>query len=172
MVVAVAFGIAIYRFHVPLALGTVIALTVFAGLILWGVEQPVCTHEWFAAPGNPRSASRRRPRRRAGRGRTPVPSPLRRRRGDGVSGGHGQRRGRRRPGRYDHRRLSLYTATKSWIGVLLFYGFLASVLPVWLLLQPRDYINSFQLYFTLIAMLLGLILGRWPVPSRTASSRR
>ena len=46
-----------------------------------------------------------------------------------------------------------------WIGVLLLYAFLASVLPVWLLLQPRDYINSFQLYFALGAMLLGMLIA-------------
>ena len=50
-------------------------------------------------------------------------------------------------------------AARTWIFVLLAYGFVASVLPVWLLLQPRDYINSFQLYFALGAMLLGLIVA-------------
>jgi len=48
---------------------------------------------------------------------------------------------------------------RAWIGVLLLYGFLASVLPVWLLLQPRDYINSFQLYFALATMLLGMMVA-------------
>ncbi|MEK6236919.1 MAG: hypothetical protein N2C14_19600, partial [Planctomycetales bacterium] len=47
----------------------------------------------------------------------------------------------------------------SWICVLLGYGFVASVLPVWLLLQPRDYINSYQLYFALALLTLGLIVA-------------
>lgn len=34
----------------------------------------------------------------------------------------------------------------SWIYILLVYAFIASVLPVWLLLQPRDFINAFALY--------------------------
>ena len=51
------------------------------------------------------------------------------------------------------------TVQVSWILVLLAYGFIASVLPVWLLLQPRDYINSFQLYFALAFLLLGLIVA-------------
>ncbi len=42
----------------------------------------------------------------------------------------------------------------TWTGVLMVYCFCASVLPVWLLLQPRDYINSHQLLVAL-AMLLG-----------------
>jgi carbon starvation protein len=45
-----------------------------------------------------------------------------------------------------------------WIVILLSYAFCASVLPVWSLLQPRDYLNSFALYFGLGAMYLGLFL--------------
>ena len=33
----------------------------------------------------------------------------------------------------------------SWVMLLLGYSYVASVLPVWTLLQPRDYINSLQL---------------------------
>ncbi len=47
----------------------------------------------------------------------------------------------------------------AWVILLLVYAFVASVLPVWLLLQPRDYINSFQLYFALATMLAGLCLA-------------
>lgn len=43
----------------------------------------------------------------------------------------------------------------TWIYILLGYIFIASVTPVWILLQPRDYLNSFLLY----AMLLGAVLG-------------
>ena len=39
-----------------------------------------------------------------------------------------------------------------WKWLLLGYAFLASVLPVWLLLQPRDYINSLLLYVGVGAM--------------------
>ena len=46
----------------------------------------------------------------------------------------------------------------AWIYILLGYAFIASVLPVWLLLQPRDYINSFMLYLGLGAMYLGLFI--------------
>lgn len=47
-----------------------------------------------------------------------------------------------------------------WIYVLLTYAFFASVLPVWFLLQPRDYLNSYQLYIGLILMYLGLFASR------------
>lgn len=41
---------------------------------------------------------------------------------------------------------SASTAQTVWVVVLLAYCFLASTLPVWLLLQPRDYLNSYLLY--------------------------
>lgn len=41
---------------------------------------------------------------------------------------------------------------------LLGYGLLASVLPVWSLLQPRDFINSLLLYLGLLAMFTGFFL--------------
>lgn len=46
-----------------------------------------------------------------------------------------------------------------WIYILLLYSFAASVLPVWFLLQPRDYLNSYQLYLALILILAGLVLS-------------
>jgi carbon starvation protein len=45
----------------------------------------------------------------------------------------------------------------TWVWILLIYSFAASVLPVWLLLQPRDYLNSHQLVTGLVALALGLV---------------
>jgi carbon starvation protein len=46
-----------------------------------------------------------------------------------------------------------------WVAVLLIYSYIASVLPVWTLLQPRDYINSLQLLSALGLVLLGLVVA-------------
>jgi len=46
----------------------------------------------------------------------------------------------------------------SWVWLLLGYSFVASVLPVWLLLQPRDYLNSHQLVTGLALLGLGLLV--------------
>ncbi len=48
----------------------------------------------------------------------------------------------------------------TWKWLLLGYAFLASVLPVWLLLQPRDYVNSMLLYLGLILAYLGFFALR------------
>ena len=45
----------------------------------------------------------------------------------------------------------------TWVWLLLIYSFFASVLPVWLLLQPRDYLNSHQLITGLALLILGLL---------------
>ena len=50
----------------------------------------------------------------------------------------------------------------TWVIVLLIYCYIASVLPVWTLLQPRDFINSLQLLSSIGLVMLGLIVaGIW-----------
>ncbi len=44
----------------------------------------------------------------------------------------------------------------TWITILFIYAFFASIIPVNLLLQPRDYLSSFLLWVGLIAMALGV----------------
>ena len=45
----------------------------------------------------------------------------------------------------------------AWMWVLGLYILIASVAPVWILLQPRDYLSSFLLYFMLIVAIIGVI---------------
>ena len=53
-----------------------------------------------------------------------------------------------------------WASRDGWGMVLLGYSFLASVLPVWLLLQPRDFINSLLLYLGIVLMYGGFaVLG-------------
>jgi carbon starvation protein len=46
-----------------------------------------------------------------------------------------------------------------WILALLGYAFLASVTPVSMLLQPRDYLNSYLLYGMMIAAVVGVFIA-------------
>lgn len=50
-------------------------------------------------------------------------------------------------------------STITWVIVLLIYSYVASVLPVWALLQPRDYINSLQLLSSLALVLMGMCVA-------------
>ncbi|KPK43448.1 MAG: carbon starvation protein CstA [Planctomycetes bacterium SM23_25] len=47
-------------------------------------------------------------------------------------------------------------ATGVWVVVLLIYAYVASTLPVTVLLQPRDYINAWQLFIAMGALVLGV----------------
>lgn len=49
---------------------------------------------------------------------------------------------------------------QAWMIILLAYIFIASVTPVWILLQPRDYLNSFLLYAMLAGGIVGLLFLR------------
>lgn len=52
---------------------------------------------------------------------------------------------------------------QSWIILLLIYSFIASSLPVWILLQPRDFINSHQLLVALFALYAGILIFQPPI---------
>jgi carbon starvation protein len=47
----------------------------------------------------------------------------------------------------------------TWTAILMVYCYLASVLPVWILLQPRDYINSLQLISCMGLIVAGLVVA-------------
>ncbi|MEX0844839.1 MAG: carbon starvation protein A [Balneolaceae bacterium] len=46
-----------------------------------------------------------------------------------------------------------------WITILMVYVYFASTLPVWMLLQPRDLINAYQLVLGLALLYLGLFIS-------------
>lgn len=48
---------------------------------------------------------------------------------------------------------------KSWDIVILIYCFIASIIPMWVLLQSRGYLGGFILYTTFAAGILGILLG-------------
>ncbi len=49
-------------------------------------------------------------------------------------------------------------ATSAWIVLLLYYAAVASIIPVWVLLQPRDYLNSYLLYAMMILGIAGIFM--------------
>jgi len=46
-----------------------------------------------------------------------------------------------------------------WIIVLFAYAYIASVMPVWKLLQPRDYINAHELFIAMGLLLIGVFVA-------------
>jgi carbon starvation protein len=92
ILLAVFFGLSLYRWNVPLVFMTIIGIVLLMGCILLGLRYPV--------------------------------------------------------------HLSFHI----WIILLFCYVFIAAVTPVWILLQPRDYLNSFLLYFVLIGGIIGIFV--------------
>ncbi|MGB9891143.1 carbon starvation CstA family protein [Thermodesulfovibrio yellowstonii] len=48
---------------------------------------------------------------------------------------------------------------ETWMVLVSIYCFIASAIPVWVVLQPRDFINSFFLYGGIIALIFAAIVG-------------
>ncbi|NMA54852.1 MAG: carbon starvation protein A [Firmicutes bacterium] len=93
IVLAIAFGLAITRYKVPLGIATVIGVILLFLCVWLGVQFPIVASGTF------------------------------------------------------------------WTYFCLVYIFIASIVPVWILLQPRDYLNSFLLYASLLGALVGIIIG-------------
>ncbi len=51
----------------------------------------------------------------------------------------------------------IYMSKTVWLAIIFAYIFIASVAPVWILLQPRDYLNSFLLYAMMLAAFVGIL---------------
>lgn len=98
ILMAMAFGIAIYRFGISLKISTVIMLPILFGSLVFGLDS-AWVQTTFAA------------------------------------------------------------SVDTWRLFLIGYIFAASVLPVWLLLQPRDYLASYMLYFSVFIGGVGMIFG-------------
>lgn len=53
--------------------------------------------------------------------------------------------------------LPIYVSKTLWLYLVFAYVFIASITPVWLLLQPRDYLNSFLLIMMIAAAFIGVV---------------
>ncbi|MBP1608094.1 MAG: cstA [Acidobacteria bacterium] len=61
--------------------------------------------------------------------------------------------------------LSLFSdiSVKQWDVFLLIYCFFASIIPMWLLLQPRGYLGGWLLYLTIIICFIGALFGGFAI---------
>jgi carbon starvation protein len=107
IILAVLFGLSIYRFKMPLLWSSAIFVPLVFGAIWLGVKIPI-QPEYIPAviAGNP---------------------------------------------------------AKTWCVLLLIYCFAASTTPVWILLQPRDYLSSFLLYASVLGGMLGILIGGFKI---------
>lgn len=110
MVIAVFFGLAVYRARLPLLLSTTIGVALIVAAIVLGIYMPLSFSQVpLVVPGL----------------------------GWQLAG----------------------NASDKWVFILLAYCFVASVTPVWILLQPRDYLCSFLLYAVIVAGVVGVFVA-------------
>jgi len=167
MLVAVGVGISVYKLKVGLGPATTVGLLLFGGLIFWGVQQPLPTHDWFTTADTRTALDA--PAITDEQGNVIVPEFVPRRPYGAAAVAKHFQAVKEASSTEAEKAAAVAVAEEfdgavvktqyCWIGFLLAYAFVASILPVWLLLQPRDYINSFQLYFALATLLTGLIVA-------------
>lgn len=152
MLVAVLMGVSLYKWRLPLMPCTVVAVGLMFLLIHLGVRNPLPSYAWFA-DGPTKAALSVAANDPAYRELAPYGSDqvvaYFSAKGDEntVAGLRG----------------AVEAARRFWIYGLLGYALVASILPVWILLQPRDYINSFQLYVGLVLLAVGLAVANPPI---------
>jgi len=149
MLVAVGVGVSVYKLKVGLGPATMVGLLLFAALILCGVKWPIPSYEWFTSAETRQSLS-------AVRDAAPSADAPGFQKPYGAVAAAKHLRAVGNEAAAADVDTAVKRTQKTWIYLLLAYAFVASVLPVWLLLQPRDYINSFQLYFALATLFVGL----------------
>lgn len=147
---AVIFGVLIYRMNFPLWLMTVIMVPIIIYACWFGNQNKVIYH-MFSFSGNTALEFHRAPDGSA------IDSA------EKFEAAKATDEVLKDVGTFEE-----YTAAKkalnaknmeAWRWVLVVYIILASILPVWLLLQPRDYLASYFLYFAVIIGSIGMVVG-------------
>ncbi|WP_254839285.1 carbon starvation CstA family protein [Natronomonas marina] len=134
IVLALAFGVYLYQLNGPFLPGTVLFVAgVFAGVWV-GIQYPLAL---FPAVGDATYPA----------GTVVVAEVL------GLGSGAWV------PGAALDPEALLVPNTAAWIPVVMIYAGVASALPVWVLLQPRDYLSSFLLYAGVGGALLAVVVG-------------
>jgi len=132
---ALAFGVYLYQFNGPFIPGTIVFVAgVFAGVWV-GIQNPVAI---FPAVGDASYPA----------GTLVLADALGLGSGSWVPGSSAT---------------AMNPNRAAWVPIIMVYAGIASALPVWVLLQPRDYLSSFLLYTgvggTLLAVIVGTLLG-------------
>jgi len=145
IVLALVFGVYLYQFNGPFIPGTIVFVVgVFAGVYV-GIQNPVALFPAGEA-GYPA-------------GTLVLAEVLNLGSGSWVPGSSAA---------------AMNPNRAAWVPIIMVYAGIASALPVWVLLQPRDYLSSFLLYTgvggTLLAVIVGTLLGTASQPLVVADS--
>ena len=145
---ALVFGVYLYQLNGPFIPGTVLFVAAVFGGVLLGIEFP------FALFPYPAGAEAAHPE-----GTLILADALGLGSGQWIPGSSA---------------VAMNPNRAAWVPLIMLYAGIASALPVWTLLQPRDYLSSFLLYTgvggTLLAIIVGTVLGTSAEPLVIADS--
>lgn len=142
--IAMVMGVLVYRFKMRLGFITIFAVAGMFAMIFVGIELPIPLHKAFITSDSVNTAVADA----EAAGITALPQQIAHLKAEESTAKLGSAL-----------ELAQNEAIATWVYTLLAYALLASVLPVWLLLQPRDYINCFQLYAGLGLLFLGFLVA-------------
>ncbi len=158
LVLAVFFGFSVYRTKAPLSIATGIGVAMLALCIVIGVKFPIVLNK-VSASLTTLSAPERA-----------LLSKHHLEKASLLDGSAAKAQQALDPADGDRAALASLLGRAKWVSpivlwkyVLLVYVFIAATAPVWVLLQPRDYLNSFLLYAMLLGALVGALIVRTPV---------
>ncbi len=156
IVIAVLIGLLVYWRRWKLGIATVLGLALMFLSMFAGMRMPIPLYKVYVSDQTAQAIADAPP------GALPVVGGVRATE-PGPTAAYFQGQAGQSPDRAavaDDIKAAAAKARDNWTYALLVYALIASVLPVWLLLQPRDYINSYQLYVGVLALLAGLIVWR------------
>jgi carbon starvation protein len=142
ILVALAFGFFISRRKLPLGPTSIIGVVLLFSAIYAGNKYPMVVYDRFVSPQTESAIAQLVEEKEVANAHSPV----------NIKQAFQAREMTRA---YQDVVAAEEKANTFWIYILLIYVFIAATTPVWILLQPRDYLNSFLLY----ALVLGGIIG-------------
>lgn len=167
ILVAMLLGYGVYKKGMSITWPSIAALVALYAMVFLGVKAPVTTHTLFLDQGQVQAVERHRSEQLGVAASNPEVKAVDFTKVKSILGYLKSQDPESKNAEIQALGASLMKARgkaiKLWMYLLLAYSFVACCLPVWLLLQPRDYINSHQLMVGLGGLYLGLLILNPPV---------
>ncbi|HNR67544.1 MAG TPA: carbon starvation protein A [bacterium] len=144
---AILFGLAIYRLKLPLAPTTMVGVILLFLSIHIGTQYPLTVYQFFTP-----ESTRQQIEQSTEAGDLPDST--------NPTAVANLLNSKNLSSDAEWVKLAAKKTYNFWVVILLIYIFIAATAPVWVLLQPRDYLNSFLLYALLLGGVIGIFFAR------------
>jgi len=146
ILLAIVFGLGIYRTRLPLSIASIVGVVLLFLCIHLGASKPLVVYERFLQPDTKIAIAQLKSDNILQD--TTAPAVVHQ---AFVTGNM--------PTLAAQVKAAENNAYNFWVLFILVYIMIAAVVPVWILLQPRDYLNSFLLYALILGGLIGVFFA-------------